>query len=221
MAAVARPEVSGRVRLGAPDDFSDHLLPEVLCRFAEAYPQVQVLMLSMYSSEEHVYQALRAGAAGFVVKEAACEELAAAIRAVHAGKTYLSPTICRDDIQGYIRRAQEGQASDSYERLTPRERTVMDLVVAGLLNKQIASELGISEATVKVHRGRVMRKLGVTSVAEEGVKDAYNELKTTMDGLSGAATASDKRQFAPARAALPHRSVPGVRADCVRWTNAG
>jgi two-component system response regulator NreC len=134
-------------------------------KITSEYSQIEVLILSMYSSEEHVYQALRAGVAGFVVKEAAWEELAAAIRAVHAGKTYLSPAICREDIQGYIRRAQAGEVSDSHGRLTPREREVLQLIAEEHTTREIAQLLDISPKTIETHRSHLMAKLGIHTTA--------------------------------------------------------
>jgi two-component system response regulator NreC len=128
-------------------------------------PQVQVVMLSMYSTQEHVYQALHAGASGFVAKEEAWEELVLAIRTVYTGKIYLSPTICREDIQEYIRRAQAGMDSDSFDLLTSREREVLQLIAEEHSTREIGALLNISHKTVESHRSHLMKKLDIHTTA--------------------------------------------------------
>jgi two-component system response regulator NreC len=138
---------------------------EATRRIQRASPQVDVVILSMYSTQEHVYQALHAGASGFVAKEEAPEELVTAIRTVCAGKVYLSPTIRRDKIQAYIRRAEAGQASDAYQDLTPREREVLQLIAEEHTTKEIAQLLDISPKTVETHRSHLMNKLDIHTTA--------------------------------------------------------
>ena len=138
---------------------------EATLRIQHAHAHVHVVVLSMYSTQEHVYQALHAGASGFVAKEEAWEELATAIRTVCADKIYLSPTIRREDIQEYIRRAQADQELDSFESLTPREREVLQLIAEEHNTREIGALLSISPKTVESHRSHLMNKLGIHTTA--------------------------------------------------------
>ena len=127
----------------------------------------RVLVLTTFNQEGYVYDALRAGASGFLLKSAPPRELAGAIRTVAAGDALLAPEITRAMIQDYVARPRPGAAtSERLAVLTPREHEVLTLAISGMLNKQIAAELGVSEITVKVHRRRVMEKMQVRSVAE-------------------------------------------------------
>jgi two-component system response regulator NreC len=130
-------------------------------------PKVRVLLLSMLIDEEHVAQALDAGVAGYAAKEQSADEVFQAIRAVGAGKSYLSPLISRFILEEYMRLRRGGAPSDSPLRtLTGREREIFDLSVRGLSNETISAQLTISKRTVETHRGRIMRKLGVHSAAD-------------------------------------------------------
>jgi DNA-binding NarL/FixJ family response regulator len=120
-----------------------------------AYPDAKVLILSSYGNEEEVYQAIHAGAAGYVLKDAGREELLAAIHQVHAGKKWI-----QSSIQTLI-----SQREDRLE-LTPRELDVLKLLVAGLTNREIASVLGNSENTVRNHTISIFAKLYVSDRAE-------------------------------------------------------
>jgi FixJ family two-component response regulator len=133
-------------------DLSGLELQDQLARAGHTQP---IVFLSGHGSVPASVRAMKKGALDFLTKPVDEADLLAAI----------GQAIARHE-EGRAARAAAAEGWELVARLTPRERTVMDLVVAGLLNKQIASELGISEATVKVHRGRVMRKLGVTSVAD-------------------------------------------------------
>jgi DNA-binding NarL/FixJ family response regulator len=129
-------------------------------------PEVQVLGLTRHENEEYVYQLLRAGAAGYVVKQAAPAELVEAIRAVMQGETYLSPSINPSVVEAYIRQAKEMVVKGPDERLTPREREVLQLVAEGRTNREIAQVLSISVKTVEHHRANLMSKLELYSAAE-------------------------------------------------------
>jgi DNA-binding NarL/FixJ family response regulator len=136
---------------------------EVTRRLAKAFPEVSVIILSTYSDEEHVYQALRAGASGFLEKGAALEELELAIRAVARGETYLSPPISKPVIMEYARRTSLDLQST--ERLSPRQVEILQLIAEGKSMKQIALGLSISVKTVETHRTAVMNRIGVHDVA--------------------------------------------------------
>jgi DNA-binding NarL/FixJ family response regulator len=130
-------------------------------------PGVRVLVLTRHVNEEYVYQILRAKASGYVVKQAAPAELVLAIQAVHRGDTFLSPSISGKVVEEYIRRAEATVSSeDSYDRLTPREREVLQLIAEGHTSPEIAEMLHISVKTVGHHRTNLMNKLDIHSTAE-------------------------------------------------------
>jgi DNA-binding NarL/FixJ family response regulator len=137
---------------------------EATRRMAEEFPEVPVIILSIYSDEEHVYQALRAGASGYLLKDAAIQELEMAIRAVAHGETYLSPPISKPVIMDYVRRTNARPGSSS-ERLSPRQTQILKLLADGNSTKQIALALGISSKTVETHRTALMERIGVRDIA--------------------------------------------------------
>ncbi len=127
------------------------------------FPEIRVLILSIYEDQEHVYQALVAGAAGYLLKGAATDELELAIRSVARGETYLSPPVSKPVIMEYIRRTNIGL--HSRERLSPRQTQVLKLIAEGKTTKQAALELAISVKTVESHRSALMNRIGVHDVA--------------------------------------------------------
>ena len=118
----------------------------------------RVIILSMYSSVEHVFRALQAGARGYLVKSSAGSEVADAVRAVHAGRRYLSNEISEAVVDGYVR---EHRPTSPVESLSPRELEVLKLVAEGRTSAEIAQRLELSPKTVESYRGRLMLKLGV------------------------------------------------------------
>ena len=135
---------------------------EATARLREQLPEVRVIVLSMYSSEEYVLQALRAGAAGYLVKDAATAELELALRGVVRGETWLSPSISRQTVDGY---AQRMGAGAEQEALTPRQREVLKLIARGRSTKEIAYDLNLSVKTVETHRAQIMERLGIRDLA--------------------------------------------------------
>ena len=129
------------------------------------FPETKVLVLTMHADEEYVYQILRAGASGYVVKKAAVTELVLAIQAVYRGDSFLSPSISRKVIEEYIRKA-EAMTVNRYDRLTDREREVLQLIAEGHSSQEIAELLHITEGTVRSHRASLMDKLDIHSTAE-------------------------------------------------------
>ena len=122
----------------------------------------KVLILTTFDLDDYVYQALRAGASGFLLKSAPPRELADAIRTVAAGDALLAPEITRRLIEDYVTRPRPVSRPDvGFDRLTPRESEVMMLNARGLSNAEIAARLYLSEPTVKTHVTRVLAKLGV------------------------------------------------------------
>ncbi|MEO7002549.1 MAG: response regulator transcription factor [Ktedonobacterales bacterium] len=129
-------------------------------------PETRVLALTMHENEEYLFQMLRAGAAGYILKEAADTELISAIRVVSAGRFYLSPSAQSMMVGDYLQRVRSGEERDSYSALTEREREILKLVAEGHTNNQIAERLFISPKTVDTHRTHIMDKLNLHSRAE-------------------------------------------------------
>jgi len=136
---------------------------EATQHLTRTFPKVRVIILSIYADEEHVYQALCAGAAGYLLKGAATEELELAIRSVARGETYLSPPVSKPVIMEYIRRTNTGR--NLRERLSPRQTQILKLIAEGKTTKQVALELAISVKTVETHRSALMMRVGVRDVA--------------------------------------------------------
>ena len=130
---------------------------EAAALLREKRPGARIVMLSMHSSSEHVHRALEAGAAGYLLKESAAAEIVAAVRSVHAGKQYLS-----EAVSAFERRA----GASPLERLSARERQVLQLVVEGRSSAEIAASIHLSPKTVETYRGRLMTKLGVRDLPE-------------------------------------------------------
>jgi DNA-binding NarL/FixJ family response regulator len=120
-------------------------------------PGARVIVLTSFAEDDRLLPAIRAGAAGYLLKNAEPREIARAIRAAHDGQALLDPTVGARVVAALAEPGDEREAE-----LTPREREVLDLIARGLSNKRIAVELGVSEKTVKTHVGHVLAKLGVT-----------------------------------------------------------
>ena len=128
-------------------------------------PNVKIVALSMHSDLQFVAEMLRSGAAGYLLKDCAFEELAGAIRTVVANQTYLSPTISGPVVDDYRHRLSKADTSDA-DILTDREREVLQLMAEGKSTKQIALKLHISVKTVETHRRQIMNKLNIHTIAE-------------------------------------------------------
>ena len=149
-------------------------------RLAEEAPGVRVIGLSMHSDRRYILGMLEAGARGYLLKDCAFEELAAAIRNVAAGNTYLSPKIADVVVKGYLDRTS-GPSPGLGSALTPREREVLQLLAEGMAAKEIASHLNVSVKTVETHRRNMMEKLDMHSVAEL-TKYAVREGLVSIEG---------------------------------------
>jgi DNA-binding NarL/FixJ family response regulator len=136
---------------------------EATTRIMRDLPGVRVVILSMYANEEYVIQALRAGASGYLLKDAGTAELEVAVRAAARGETYLSPAISRRMIQDYLQVV--GGEGGALEQLTPRQREVLQLVAEGHSVKEIAQILQVSIKTVETHRAQLMERLDIYDVA--------------------------------------------------------
>lgn len=124
-------------------------------------PGIKVLVLSMYSNSDYVLRILRAGARGYVLKDAAPEELLKAINVVHREESYFSPDVARVALNQFVRGSEGPQPS----MISNREREVLIAIAEGFSNKEIASRLGVGVRTIETHRERIMRKLDIHSVA--------------------------------------------------------
>jgi DNA-binding NarL/FixJ family response regulator len=136
---------------------------EATMRMSKEFPDVRVIILSMHASEEYVLQALRAGASGYLLKDAGTAELELAIRSVGRDETYLSPAVSKHVVADYVRRV--GGEPSSLERLTRRQREILQLVAEGQSTQEIAQMLSISVKTVESHRAQLMERLDIHDVA--------------------------------------------------------
>lgn len=139
---------------------------EATKQIKRAQPEIKVLVLTMHEHDEYIFQALRAGASGYMLKEAADTELITAIHVVQSGQFYLSPAAQSVMVGDYLQRVRTGEEKDSYSSLTEREREILKLVAEGHTNNQIAERLVISPKTVDTHRTHIMDKLNLHSRAE-------------------------------------------------------
>lgn len=135
---------------------------EATARLKKDFPHVRVVILSMHANEEYVLQAMRAGAVGYLLKDAGTAELELALRSVARGETYLSPAVSKHIIQGYLQRAEE--VPDPLEQLTPRQREILQLIAEGRTMKEIAQLLTISIKTVEAHRTQIMERLDIHDI---------------------------------------------------------
>jgi DNA-binding NarL/FixJ family response regulator len=164
-------EAARLARVMAPDlAILDVAMPrlngiEAVRQIRDELPATRVIMLSMHADSKYVYESLRAGAAGYVLKDSVFDELLSAIKAVMGGRTHVSPPLAAL-WQTAVGRAQDLAASTSdVDKLSPREREVLQLVGEGQSNREIADALGVSVRTVETHRENVTRKLEIRTVA--------------------------------------------------------
>lgn len=136
---------------------------EATARLALEWPAIRVLILSMHQNEEYIRQALRHGAKGYLLKDAAPLELDMAIKAIRRGETFLSPAVAHGVMIDYAQRLRNEEAA--VDPLTPRQREVLKLIAEGRSSKEIARLLDLSVKTVDTHRGQLMRQLDVHEVA--------------------------------------------------------
>jgi len=136
---------------------------EATRRIVREQPGTRILILTTFGLDSYVYDALRAGASGFMLKDAPPEEIAAAVRIVANGEALLAPAITRTVIEEFTRQpvVVAPELPRAVAELTPREREVLDLLALGLSNPEICARLVISEATAKTHVARILQKLGL------------------------------------------------------------
>jgi DNA-binding NarL/FixJ family response regulator len=139
---------------------------EATRRIAASDGSPRVLILTTFDLDDYVYEALRAGASGFLLKDARADELCNAVRTVAAGEALLSPSITRRLIESYTRRPPPMERPTALAELTPRELEVLKLIARGLSNAAIARELVVGDATVKTHVARIFSKLDLHDRAQ-------------------------------------------------------
>lgn len=138
---------------------------EVTRQVTKTLPQTRVIILSMYTNDAYVLEALKNGALGYVLKDSQAADLIQAVKEVIAGNRYLSPPLSERALELYLRKV-ESVPDDPYELLTSREREVLQLVAEGRTSAEIANRLFISPRTAEGHRANLMRKLGLQTNAD-------------------------------------------------------
>jgi len=133
---------------------------EATRRIKKKFPKIKVLVLTMYTNEEYVFQILQAGANGYLVKETAFQDLISAIRAVYRDEAFMSPSISKKVINRYTQRVRDANDTTG-DMLTTREREILQLIAEGSSSKKIAEALFISPKTVETHRTHIMDKLNI------------------------------------------------------------
>ena len=134
---------------------------EAIVDIKRRFPATKILVITIHKTEEYIHEALRAGADGYILKDASHDELRIALRSIVNGKTYLSPDISAKVINGFLGTGKIDGAASPWETLTHREREILKLVAEGHPNRSIAEFLCLSVKTVEKHRSNLMRKLNL------------------------------------------------------------
>jgi DNA-binding NarL/FixJ family response regulator len=178
---------NGRDAIRAVDQLAPHLvlmelsMPEMngieaIAEIKRRHPQVRVLVLTQHKAESYVHSSLKAGADGYLPKDATQEELRMAVRSVLDGKTYLNADVAAKVVSGYLGGGKPAGAAGAYKLLTQREREVLKLVAAGKSNKSVAELLRLSVKTAEKHRSNLMGKLHLHNVSGLTAYAIENEL---------------------------------------------
>ncbi len=161
MAGDLRPDVT-LMDLAMPDMNGMEATREIKSQ----HPEIQVLALTMHSTDDYLFRALESGASGYVLKEADAAELATAVRAVHAGGAFIYPPLAKRLVEEFLLRVGSGEEQSSYSSLTAREQGILRFIGDGLTNEEIAEQLVLSVHTVQTHRSNIMKKLGLHNRAQ-------------------------------------------------------
>ncbi len=137
---------------------------EATKQIIESHSAAKIIILSMYSTTQHIFQALKAGAKGYILKESAGDDIIKAVRTVHSGKTFLCDEITDLVVGDYIEKRESAATDDPLSRLSTREREVLQLLVEGKSNTKIAELLFLSQKTVETYRSHLMQKLGINDL---------------------------------------------------------
>ncbi|MHC1744209.1 MAG: response regulator [Syntrophobacteraceae bacterium] len=152
---------------------------EATQRICQSCPETRIVILSVHSTSEHIFRALRSGARGYLLKESAGEEVVKAVRTVHSGLHYFSPSIAETMIQDYVQLREVTTEKSPLERLSAREHEILRLLAEGKSNPEIADILFLSVKSVETYRSRMMQKLGIRDLASL-VKFALQHGLTTL-----------------------------------------
>ncbi|MBD3415047.1 MAG: response regulator [Candidatus Aminicenantes bacterium] len=139
---------------------------EATRQIKKRFPKTQVLILTVHDNEEYLFEIIKAGASGYIVKKAALEELLMAVQAVSKGETFFSPTVSTKIIKKLLKKKETLEQEPPHSYLTEREREVLQLIAEGYSNKEIAEILFISVKTVEAHRSHIMEKLDLHKAAD-------------------------------------------------------
>lgn len=137
---------------------------EATKQIVETHSSAKIIILSMYSTTQHIFRALKAGAKGYILKESAGDDIVRAVRTVHSGKTFLCDEITDVVVGDYIDKRESATSDDPLSRLSAREREVLQLLVEGKSNTKIAELLFLSQKTVETYRSHLMQKLGINDL---------------------------------------------------------
>ncbi|MBA4418711.1 MAG: DNA-binding response regulator [Syntrophus sp. (in: bacteria)] len=137
---------------------------EATRQICEASPSTKIIILSMYSTTQHIFRAFKAGARGYILKESAGDDVIKAVRTVHNGKIFLCNEISEVVVSDYIKGRETGETDDPLARLSAREREIMQLLVEGKSNAKIAEALFLSPKTIETYRSHLMQKLGISDL---------------------------------------------------------
>ena len=143
---------------------------EIADRVAREFPEIRIIILSMYMNEEYVLRAIHVGASGYLLKNAGIDELELALKSVARGEVYLSPKISKQVLENYMgslaaRKGHDKPEPFNYERLTARQREILQLIAEGYTTKEIANKLNVSVKTVDTHRTQLMDRLNIHDIA--------------------------------------------------------
>jgi len=193
--ANGRDAVSKATQLSPDIVIMDIAMPELngieaTRQIREVCPSAQIIILSIYSTSEHIFQALQAGACGYLLKESAGIEIVNAVRAVHAGQRYLSQKISDRVVDDYITQRKAVEAKSPLAHLSPREREILQLVVEGKSSTEIAKVLYLSSKTVDTYRTRLMKKLDISDIPSL-VKFAIQHGLTTLERQDSSSNSSN------------------------------
>ncbi len=184
-AANGREAVARTIQLKPDVVLMDISMPELngidaTAQIVEAVPEARVIILSMQGTAEHVFRALQAGAQGYLLKDSAGKVVVEAVRAVHGGNRYFGNEITSTLVTDYLQHRQDGSEKSPLERLSGREREILQLVVEGKSSAEIGQILSLSPKTIETYRSRLMAKLGLKDLPSL-VKFAVQHGLTTLD----------------------------------------
>jgi DNA-binding NarL/FixJ family response regulator len=168
VASDGRQSVAQAIRLKPDVLVMDIAMPELngidaAQQILRANPSIKIIILSMHATREHIFRALQAGALGYVLKESAGQEVVQAVHEVYAGRRFLSPRISEIVLHEFLA-LKDAHAASPLDRLSAREREVLQLVVEGRSSAEIAESLSLSVKTVDTYRSRLMEKLGISDL---------------------------------------------------------